>query len=159
MVSGLPFCRTAALPCHGPVSWRRCFPCDDLTLPPRSAAALWDVVSGWSLEPVPPLSFLLNLFLPSQCSVFIRFYHPKVRGRHFCEKKCRAAGQAAHCSVSAAYENSVYSIRTNQPSYMKPRSHPQKGVLNRRFKRRFAYFAAVGKVGRAAARNSPENKT
>ena len=28
-----------------------------------------------------------------------------------------------------------------------------KGVLNRRFKRRFAYFAAEGKVGRAAARN------
>ena len=28
-----------------------------------------------------------------------------------------------------------------------------KGVLNRRFKWRFAYFAAKGKVGRAAARN------
>ena len=53
MVSGLPFCPTAALPCDGFVSWRRCFSCDDLTLPPRSAAALWDVVSGWSLDPFP----------------------------------------------------------------------------------------------------------
>ena len=99
------------------------------------------------------------LFFLSQGSVFIRFYYPKVRGRHLREKKCRAAGQAAHCSVSAAYENSVYSIRTNQPSQMKSCTHPQKGVLNRRFKRRFAYFAAVGKVGRAAARNSLKKKT
>ena len=112
MVSGLPFCPSAPVVRGGPASWRRCFPCDDLTLPPRSAAALWDVVSGWSLDPFPPLRFLLNLFLLSQGSVYIRFYYPKVRGRHFCEKKCRAAGQAAHCSVSAAYENSVYSIRT-----------------------------------------------
>ena len=35
---------------------------------------------------------------------------------------------------------------------MKSSAFP-KGVLNRRFGRRFAYFAAEGKVGRAAARN------
>ncbi|MBQ5442851.1 MAG: hypothetical protein IIT47_04710, partial [Oscillospiraceae bacterium] len=41
--------------------------------------------------------------------------------------------------------------------------HVAKGILNRRFKRRFGDFAAVGKVTRAGARNTsilaPEGET
>ena len=66
---------------------------------------------------------------------------------------CRRAGGTLQCQCSLRKQRIFHSC--NQASHINARSHPQKGVLNRRFKRRFAYFAAVGKVGRAAARNSP----
>ena len=49
------------------------------------------------------------------------------------------------------YDKTLYSF----PSDFRIALDVAKGVLNRRFKRRFAYFAAGGKVGRPGGRNSP----
>ena len=52
-------------------------------------------------------------------------------------------------STPVVYGKTLYSF----PLDFRIDLHVAKGVLNRRFKRRFAFFAAVGKEGRAGARN------
>ena len=52
-------------------------------------------------------------------------------------------------STPVVYGKTLYSFPLNFGIDL----HVAKGVLNRRFKRRFAFFAAVGKEGRAGARN------
>ena len=76
MVSGLPFCPSAPVVRGGPVSWQRCFPCDDLTLPPRSAAALWDVVSGLVPRSVFNVAELRVVFQRFRVDL-VCFFYPK----------------------------------------------------------------------------------
>jgi len=69
---------------------------------------------------------------------------------------CRRAGGTLQCQCSLRKQRIFHSY--NPSNQMKSRTHPQKGVLNRRFKRLFGDFFAAEKVTPPAGGNSCEEK-
>ncbi len=108
-----------------PYVWR-CFPCDDSTPPPRSAAALWDVVSGLIPRSVSNVAGVHSLFSCVSGLILLVFFIPMLCFHPFLlsqgswqasareEMSCRRAGGTLQCQFSLRKQRIFHSY--NQSS-------------------------------------------